>query len=118
MKRMLTDTRKFIIINAPVWQVLTIGCCIGLYIFPRFYSLPVWLNIACCIIIWQCLSAAIMLLLDYKRKRKVFTRILGSTHDIKKIRTMLKPLRKTICGLFVAVAVLVEYRSINKGVTH
>lgn len=97
---------SFLIINGPVWLLLmnTIIFTVLFVLFKSFGYSRLWI-IAMAVLSWQSFCSAILVSSDYKRKVKIEQRILESCDNRKKLRMMLRPLRSTICGLFLSLAI-------------
>lgn len=97
---------SFLIINGPVWLLL-INAILFAILFSYFrieeYS-KLWI-IASAVFSWQSICAAILVFSDFKRKLKIERRVLESCDNKVKLKMMLRPLRSTICGIFLSLAI-------------
>lgn len=108
----LHKMRSFFIINMPVWLIfglIIMAAATGL----NFYlSASIWLKTVVLVIMWQLLCAGVMLLLDYPRKYLLFERLTRRIADSKNCANrILKPVKQTICGLFLAWAVQLDQKN-------
>jgi hypothetical protein len=69
-------------------------------------GLKIGLGIVC----WQMVCACVMLLIDYPRKLRLLERFVTSPNITSNPKRLLKPLRQTICGCFLAWAIEMNLR--------
>ncbi len=91
--------------NGPVWILLLLSFIILILGISTAASRSVWLSIGLGIFFWQLLCAGIMLLIDYPRKQRILKRLIQNSRLAENADRILKPLRHTICGIFLAWAV-------------
>lgn len=106
--------RTFIIINGPVWIILALALVLSVCVYPHISSNPMLVNIIISILIWQCLCAAVMLLIDYKRKYRVYTRLLKISDKRNKKGADYPLCTHTICGYFINRAVITSINTTKK----
>lgn len=98
-----------LIINTPALLAFC-GFIAGLLIIPLFNG-RLFFQIITGVLSWQCLCAAVLLLIDFKRRKiRLFFRILTACDTEKKLSQMTGPLRGTLCGEAMRLAIINRYK--------
>jgi hypothetical protein len=100
----------FLIVNGPVWLFFLLALGIGFVEIMYFAHLKIWIKIGLGIVCWQMVCACVMLLIDYPRKLRLLERFVTSPNITSNPKRLLKPLRQTICGCFLAWAIEMNLR--------
>ncbi len=108
---MTSKSRTFFVINIPVWIALILALTLAWFILDFFPKMLLWQSIFLGILCWQCLCMSIFLLLDYKRKYRLFLRLSEICQNQTRRKLAMRQVKQTICGFFIAQAVSF---SINK----
>lgn len=101
--------RDSLIINIPVFLalLLSLTSLAALILFRSRFPLPIVFGV----ISWQALCGAVMLLIDYrKRKIALFFRVLDSCENENKLNLLTKPLRNTFCGELMRLAIMSRFK--------
>ena len=96
--------KDFLIINFPAWLAILFGIGTVIFLFVGPFTQSRITNIFLLIFSWQALCCAVILLIDYRRKKRVFLRVLKSSKTRDKLKYFLKPLKGNLCGLSIGLA--------------
>jgi len=94
--------KDFIIINFPVW-IFYIFSFTALFISFFFAGIIKYILLG---FSWWCFCGAFFVFTDYKRKKKIYYKILTqSKNSYERAKRLTIPLKDTICGIALSLAI-------------